>query len=200
MIVNGGIKESFGGSAKIRKTGVLSIIFLLTFPLFSQLEGEGRVKMEEYPLKALIISRFFNFVKWPAASGNAGDSSHFVLGIFGKTPILEHEQTFYKEINLSEKKVTIKKISELGQINECHVLIIAPTESWRLKEILAITGDKPILSIGDTRGFAEEGVLINLYREGNKVKFEINYSAVKKSGLVFSSKLYKLAKIINYIR
>jgi hypothetical protein len=200
MIVNGCIKESFGKNAMIKRTGVLSIILLLFFPIFSQPGSEGRVKLEEYPLKALIISRFFNFVKWPAASGNTGDSSHFVLGVFGKTPILEHEQTFYEEIELPEKKVTIKKISQLGQINECHALIIAPTESGRLKEILSITGDKPILSIGDTRGFAEEGVLINLYREGKKVKFEINYSAVKKSGLVFSSKLYKLARIINYIR
>ena len=186
-----------------RKIGVLLIILLLVFPLFSrpsQPEPEEKVKMEEYPLKALIISRFFSFVRWPAASGTTDDASHFVLGIVGKSPIVEHEQTFYKEIKIPEKKITIKKISVLDQIKECHALIIAPTEAKRLKEILSITGDKPILSIGDTEGFAEEGVLINLFREGNKVKFEINYGAVQKSGLVFSSKLYKLARIINYIR
>ncbi len=200
MIVNGNINESLRRNVMFRKIGMPLIIFLLVFPLLSQPESKEKVKMAEYPLKVKIISRFFSFVKWPADSGNTGDSSLFVLGVVGKTPILEYERTFHKEVNLPEKKITIKKISELDQIKECHALIIAPTESNRLKEILSITGDKPILSIGDTEGFAEEGVLINLFREGKKVKFEINYGAVQKSGLVFSSKLYKLARIINYIR
>ena len=60
-----------------------------------------------------------------------------------------------------------------------------------------IIENKPILSIGDTQGFCERGVLINFYRLGKKLRFEINLPAVKKSGLTFRAQLIKLARRIN---
>ena len=40
------------------------------------------------------------------------------------------------------------------------------------------------------------GVLINFYTTADTVRFEINEAAVEKSGLKVSSKLFKLAKVI----
>jgi hypothetical protein len=145
-------------------------------------------------LKALVISRFFEFVKWPANTTN--DLNQFTIGIIGDSPILEHRVILDEKIKIPGKQVKIKYFNELDRIEACQALIISGTESYRLHEILNITGDKPILSIGDTWGFGEKGVLINLYETGTQIKFEINLPAVKRSGLTFSSKLYKLARII----
>jgi len=56
--------------------------------------------------------------------------------------------------------------------------------------------DKPILTVGDTTGFAEKGVLINLYQEERLMQFEVNLPAVKRSKLTFSSKLLRLARLV----
>jgi hypothetical protein len=50
-----------------------------------------------------------------------------------------------------------------------------------------------ILTIGDTAGFARQGVIINFYLENRKVRFEINAAAARRAGLTISSKLLKLA-------
>ena len=167
------------------------ILLLFVLPLYNQ------VKMEEHPLKALIISRFFDFIRWPNGSEESENLSQFAIGFIGNTSMIDFKKKFTEKIRIPVKKLIFKNISDLEQISECNALIIGGNQSGRLKEILVLTDGKPILTIGDTDGFGEQGVLINLFLSGKKVKFEINLPAVKRSGLIFSSKLYKLARIIN---
>lgn len=187
---------------RIRKRNILllSLLYLL-FSIFCR-PLNGSVKAEEYDLKIAMIKHFFDFIKWPPGNSTSGQ---FVFGIIGDTPISEQAEKLYKQITIPEKEISVKTISnadlaDLAQLKECNVLIIGNIAAEQLKEILSKIEDLPILSISDTDGFAEIGVLINLFKIENKVKFEINYSAVKKSGLVFSSKLYKLARLIDYPR
>ena len=66
--------------------------------------------------------------------------------------------------------------------------------------IIAFSKDKPILTIGDYDKYAENGVLINFYIEDNKIRFEINETALSLSGLHSSYLLLNLAKIVNPIK
>ena len=54
----------------------------------------------------------------------------------------------------------------------------------------------PILTIGETPGFAARGGIINLTLEDNKVRFEVNIGAAKQANLNISSRLLALAKIV----
>lgn len=173
------------------KTRIVIVFLLLVFPLYNQ------VKMEEHPLKVLIISRFFDFIKWPNGNEGNGAPSQFVIGFIGNTPMVEYKKKFTEKIRTPGKKLVFKNLNGLEQVGECNAVIIGENQSGKLMDILALTDRKPILTIGDAEGFGEKGVLINLYLSGKKVKFEINLPAVKRSGLIFSSKLYKLARIIN---
>ena len=92
------------------------------------------------------------------------------------------------------------RIGSTAEIPECHILFISGSYKERLKEILACTRNRPILTVGDTEGFAEEGVLINFYLVGSKIKFEINEKAVQESGLVMSYRLLSLARIVDQKR
>lgn len=184
----------------IKKTSVLLLslllfIFLFIFPLLGQ--QKVVMKAEEYDVKIAYIKNFFDFIKWPSDNSVSGQ---FIFGIIGATPFSDQAEKLSSQIKIPEKKVLVRTIADLAQVKECHVLIIGNIDAEQLKEILSITGTLPILSISDTEGFAEIGVIINLFKVDNKVKFEINYSAVKRSGLTFSSKLYKLARLIDYTR
>lgn len=179
------------------KISSLFLVTLLVFPLYGQVKKNGQPKqMEEFPLKVLIISRFLDFIKWPPGAGTNGGAGEFVVGIIGDTPMSGYKKLFYEKIRLPGKTLVVKDVTTIEEIEGCEVLIIGNSESDRLEKILAVTETKPILSIGDTEGFGKKGVLINLYTSDRKVKFEINLPSVKKSGLNFSSKLYKLARII----
>ena len=54
-----------------------------------------------------------------------------------------------------------------------------------------------VLTVGEQEGFAVRGGIVNLTKEKNKVRFEINLDAAKRAGLKMSSQLLKLAKVIH---
>jgi hypothetical protein len=53
-----------------------------------------------------------------------------------------------------------------------------------------------VLTIGETKGFAQRGGIINFTIEKNKLHFEINLDAAKQTPLTISSKVLAIAKIV----
>ena len=66
----------------------------------------------------------------------------------------------------------------------------------RLGEAIQLLKGVPVLTIGETPGFAKNGGIINLILEDNKVRFEVNVQAAKDADLNISSRLLALARII----
>ncbi len=54
----------------------------------------------------------------------------------------------------------------------------------------------PVLTVGESNGFASEGGIVNLVLNDNKISMEINVAAAKKARLSISSKRLNLAKIL----
>jgi hypothetical protein len=54
-----------------------------------------------------------------------------------------------------------------------------------------------VITVGDTVGYANKGVMINFFLENNKVRFEINIDMFKQKNMQVSSKLLSLAKIVS---
>jgi hypothetical protein len=54
-----------------------------------------------------------------------------------------------------------------------------------------------MLTVGDTDGFARQGVMINFYLEQEKVRFEINPRAAAEVGIRPSAKLLQLGRIVD---
>jgi hypothetical protein len=75
-------------------------------------------------------------------------------------------------------------------------LFIGSSEAAHLEEVIHALKGLPVLTIGETPGFARRGCIINLIVEDNKVRFEVNLDAAKQADLNVSSRLLALARII----
>ena len=144
----------------------------------------------EYQVKAAFLYNFAKFVDWPAGAG----PSAFVLCILGDDP-------FGAGINVIAGKqiggrvLQVRRLASADGAAACQMLFISGSESEGLARALAAVRNRPVLTVGDTPGFAERGVAINLYVEQSKVRFEINLDAAKRAQLNISSQLLKLARI-----
>ena len=57
--------------------------------------------------------------------------------------------------------------------------------------------DKPVLLIGETQGFAEQGGSVNFYHDvDGTIGFQINVTTTARQGLQVSAKLLKLANVV----
>jgi hypothetical protein len=149
----------------------------------------------EYKVKAEFLERFTRFIEWPI-DANRGNGSPFRICVVGKNPFDSYLAQMAATVKIKGRVVQVVESVDLAQIQNCQILFIASSEKSRLKNILNITRDKPILTVGDTTGFAQDGVLINFYSTGSYIRFEVNLQGVEQSRLKFSSRLLKLAKLV----
>jgi hypothetical protein len=179
-----------GWAARLRGCCLLLGIGLVLPPSVPAQQGE-------YTIKAVFLEHFTRFIEWPESAGLTAGSSPFRLTVIGENPFNSILERVYAEQSIKDRSVEIRYISTPDEIFDCHLLFISSSVEERLQEILSYTRDRPILTVGDTDGYAEQGVLINFFLAGDNIKFEINEKAVHESGLVMSYRLLNLARIVN---
>jgi hypothetical protein len=149
----------------------------------------------EYQVKAEFMERFTRFIDWPEASFPAPDAP-FVFCTLGEAPFGQSLERLAAEHKVKGRPILIRHMTSPTQLEQCHLLFIAQSEQQRLRAILSQAVGKPILTVGDTSGFASAGVIINFFIERELVRFEINVKAARETGLTFSSKLLKLGRLV----
>ncbi len=177
---------------------VITLVQIILFYLSLSLPTSVLAQASEYTVKVVLFERFARFVAWPEESPKPDTTQPFVIGVIGKNPFGTILEDIYTDRKIQSKKVKIRYITEPAEIGDCRILFIPKSEEEELSKILYFTKKKPILTVSDTRGFAQQGVLINLYLKEDKVRFEINEAAVKESGLTMSHLLLRYGDIINH--
>jgi YfiR/HmsC-like len=168
------------------------LIIGIWLPSFTFAQSENT----EYEIKTAMMEKYSCFVEWPEETAIDDTTKPFIVTIIGKNPFGQILDSYYENRTIKDKKVIIILISSIDNIKDCHMLFICGSEKKILTKILEYTKDKPILTISDSQGFAHKGVHINMYNSGNKIRFEINQTAAKESGLYISYLLLNLAKIV----
>lgn len=177
--------------ASTRQSGVLQQVLRALLFLLPCL-GAQAVPPTDYEVKAAFIHNIAKFVEWPAA---ARDGGALRLCVLGHKP-LDGALDALNGKPIGGKVWEVAPVDLPNNLGRCQVLFIAASESANLGQILeSIEGDA-VLTVGDSEGFAERGVMVNFYLEQNKVRFEINNGAALRAGFRISSQLLKLARIV----
>lgn len=170
------------------KVKILKILFLFLLHF-----GFSYAQVPEYEYKAAFIERFTRFVQWPGSF----ESHPFRIVVFGKSPFDNALDELFEETKIKNHKVELIYTDKIEDLSNVNVVYISNSEKRRVDEILKVINQKPILVIGDSNGFCELGVHINMYIDHNYVRYEINQKALEASGIKVSSLLYSSAKIVN---
>jgi len=148
------------------------------------------IPSSEYQVKAAFVYNFIKFVVWPSGEGSQGDTVRLcVLGDLSDADPFKH----LDGQEIMGKRLNVSFISEPREVRNCQVLFLPSSQSRRLAKTLEIIRVLPILTIGDTDGYAQRGVMINMYLDKKRVRFEINTEMAEMARLRISTKLLSLA-------
>jgi len=176
------------------------ILYLMILSIGFLMPQSAMAQQREYTIKAVFLEHFTRFIEWPESSEISDTSTPFIVAVIGENPFGSILEQIYAKQKIKNKSVEIRYISTPDEIGDCQILFISRSTKNILPEILSRTRNKPILTVSDTEGFAQQKVLINFYLTEDKIKFEINEKAVHQSGLVMSYRLLSLARIVNSAR
>jgi len=146
----------------------------------------------EYQLKAAFLFNFAKFIEWPPGSFPDA-SAPLRICIFGRDPFGDQLRNITNEKTVNKRKL---EVADLLHAKSCHILFIASPEKASMKQILEGLGGASVLTVGESKGFAEQGGMINFVLETDRVQFEVNRKAAEQAGLKISSKLLSVAKFV----
>ena len=146
----------------------------------------------EYEVKAVFIYNLAKFVEWPPT--NSGKVRLCLLGAdpFGDALVPLDNRSVGDKRFISQR-IGLKSDAEL---KGCDILFVARSEQERLNSLLQTVKGLPILTVGDTDGYARQGVMVNFYLDKDKVRFEINPRATQQAGLKLSAKLLRVGRLL----
>jgi len=154
-------------------------------PLFGQ---DQNIELTEYEVKSGLLYRVCLFSVWPEMFDT---DSIFVIAVIGEIEDGE-EIVIPGNILIGNRKIDIRKVNSIHEIKDPKALFIYSSMSDSLELIIDYVKDKPILTFGDTKGFAERGVIVNFYLEEDGVEFEINRQFAEQSIVRLNAQLFAI--------
>ena len=150
----------------------------------------------EYQVKAVYLFNFGQFVEWPAGAWTS-PIAPFVICVVGKDPFGPTLDDVVRGESINGRPLLLRRQKGRRGLDDCHILFISRSEAARLPDTLDALRGRSVLTVTDIDGAENQGAIIVLVSENNRVRMRINVAAAKQNNLVISSKLLRPAEIVS---
>jgi hypothetical protein len=168
--------------------GVIVALLCAICPTVSSAQSQ----VAEYRLKAAFLFHFAEFVEWPPENA----SGPFVICIVGEDPFHGDLEEAVQGKSIATRVVRIRHIKQVPEGRGCHVLFIDKDESKNVSASMSGLHQLPVLTVGESDDFLDQGGIIRMFVEDRKIRFEINQGAAETANLKISSRLLLLATAV----
>ena len=154
--------------------------------------GAPTAPPREYEVKASFLYNFALFTRWPDEALAGGSLRVCVLGDDPFGAALDG----LSGMEAQGKPVAVARPASASEARNCHILFISRSEESQLPAILLALGSRSVLTIGDSHGLAQRGLVVSLFLVEGRVAFEVNARAARSARLEISSKVLRLANAV----
>jgi len=141
-------------------------------------------------MRAAYIYNLAKFVEWPPPSDAPSDAP-IVFGVMGRGALAAAlEMTVYGK-TIQGRPVRVRLVGSVLELKPCHLLFIGLAGGTG--DVARAAAQAGVLTVGEGEDFVRSGGMVNLIPYRERVRFQINLSAVESAGLRISSKLLRLA-------
>jgi hypothetical protein len=182
----------------VRTAGARSLAWIIVIlaAAFSTFAAESAL---EYKVKAGFIYNFVKFVEWPATALGASNSS-VVVGVLSDDPAAPVLQQALSGKSVNGRALEVRVLKETAGVGDCHLVFIGRTQEGRVKDVLDQLKEAPVLTVSESDRFCQRGGMINLVRNDDSFRFEINLKAAERASLKISSRLSGQATIVKNVK
>jgi hypothetical protein len=142
-------------------------------------------------IKAVYLYHFASFAEWPEA---AAPQAEVLLCVVGDSAVGAELRRLDGQDIGDGRLLKIIPVPHEALAGQCRMAYLGADAAQ--DRLLAQLRGLPLLSVSDQPGFARQGGMIELYLQDDKVRMRINLGAVRAAGLKLSSKLLRLADIV----
>jgi hypothetical protein len=160
--------------------------------LAATVPAQGGGPADAGQVKAAFILNFLKFVEWPTA----GPRAPITVAVIGDEAFGAVLAKAAAGQSHNGHPIEVRNAARAAETADAKLLFIAASQVRNLPSILRETEGRPVLTVGDTEGYGQAGVILNLYTFDQRVRIEANTTAAARAGLRLSSQLLRLARIV----
>ncbi|MFH1869051.1 MAG: YfiR family protein [Pseudomonadota bacterium] len=162
---------------------------LLALPCHAAWAAE---RADENEVKAAVIYNLLLFVQWPPQATSAG----FHLCVLDEGALTMALRRHDGKKVLGQALTVQRSGTTPEELDRCAAVMVEAGNAGLLARLGALARTRALLVIAEGSNAVDRGAMIGLHTDGGRVTFDINYGAMKKSGLAPSSKILKLARTL----
>ncbi len=121
--------------------------------------------------------------------------SDFIVCILGEIHF-QREFERYAGRELKQTKLEIRSIENADDAGSCHVMVLGK-EVATSKTLLSGLRDFACLTVGEAKGFARSGGMVELRTHDDHIQLTINLTAARAAGFSIGADLLSLAVVLN---
>jgi YfiR/HmsC-like len=146
----------------------------------------------EYEIKAVWLLNCARFVDWPGRSF-ADAQSPFVIGVVGKDPFGKHLDKAFEGKVVKGRTFIVKRLFVDQNLKDCHILFVSATERKRTRNLLARLKGVPVLTVGETDEFLDQGGMVQFVRKDETICVAVNLEPAQRASVYLIANLLKVA-------
>jgi hypothetical protein len=159
-------------------------------------DGAAAAPGREYEIKAAFLYNFTKFVDWPAQTFANADAP-IVIGVLGDSPCAQALARLVKDRKVNGRTIVVRRIASAAEAKVTQMLFVGSAQEREFAGLEPALHSLPVLTVGESPGFATLGGAIDFVPQGDKIRFEINIDAAEHAGLKISAQLQKLAAVVH---
>jgi hypothetical protein len=155
---------------------------------------EGSFSEDE--VKAALLYNATKFIRWPEARDLQHDRS-MRLCVIGKDPNMQAIGALNgQKIHAAPIRV-LRREFDSPELANCDIAYFSEVAPDRNRYALESLADTPVLTVGQSRAFAEHGGVMALVVKSNRVNFVINATAARERRLEINAQLLEVAEVVD---
>lgn len=188
-------REITKGFPMLRKF-ILGMCIILIIQRESTNNVSADSSTKEHDVKAVFLYNFIHFIRWPDTV--LTPTSPITLCAIGDSQVVDSlKMVISGKAKTTKTPVALAHLKAHDDLSDCHIAFVSRSEQGNYPRILAPLAPKPVLTVGESDNFIDQGGIIEFYLEDNRVRLRISVHRLRAAQLSATASLLKVAKIVD---
>lgn len=155
--------------------------------------ARGQGSYAEDAVTAVLLERIASFLQWP---GGAQAERPMRVVVLGRDKIGGTLSNVFESRPFAGRRLSVRYAARAAEVGDADIVFVGRQHTEPVAAVLRYCTREGLLTVADSPGYAAQGVALNFYRDGPRLRFEVRPSALKQAKIKASYKLLTLARIV----
>lgn len=172
----------------MRHAQKLGLAVLAAWPVCGNAADSGSL---EDAVKATFLSKFADFVAWPAGSAENGPFVLCAVGEDGITAVMDRAAAGQR---VGDRPIVVRHLQQVSPADGCNTAYLAGSAAQSADAAAATLRGTPVLTVADSGSHPGAPAIIRFVIAGGRVRFDVDDAEAAGNHLRISSRLLDLAR------